>query len=235
MLPPKRTIGTGITARSVVTFDWSKPGDLEAQVAAAIETHKQGSFQQLSERIVAQASQILEASGLPADPGMIYTVEQKSRFAATRTKAKPATTDVDVYLNDLILLHDYAPDSPEGYAARLLTLCWQIDHLLKEGALDEAMAMTFHAGELIAEAAFKDVWELDALRGSKVLASARAGHRQVHGSPEDRKQRHADYVAAFEQELAIGHLRMAAYDIVAKRFDVGRRTVQRAVSAAANF
>src|SRR5690606_21593713 len=47
----RKTIGTGMTARAVVTFDIGDRGDVEALVDAAIASFDRTSFQRLSRRI----------------------------------------------------------------------------------------------------------------------------------------------------------------------------------------
>ena len=38
------TIGTGMTKRAVVEFDWNTPGDLDVQIAGGIESVDRSSF-----------------------------------------------------------------------------------------------------------------------------------------------------------------------------------------------
>ena len=48
----RRPIGTGMTKRGTVTFDWDNPADVEVQVEAAIDAFEQSSFERLSRRIM---------------------------------------------------------------------------------------------------------------------------------------------------------------------------------------
>ena len=92
------------------------------------------------------------------------------------------------------------------------------------------MATAFAIGQQINEAANKEIWEEDALRGEKVLASARSGHAQVHGTEQAKAARRAKYRDAFQKAQANGLSKMEAYDAVAVQFGVSSRTIERAVA-----
>jgi hypothetical protein len=132
-------------------------------------------------------------------------------------------------LSELVLQLGFESDSSEGYAARLLSLIDETLRLRHTDQLDEAMAMAFAVGELITEAWMKETWEPDALRGEKILESARLGQAQVYGSEEAKAARRDAYVRTFRKRIADGLRLMAAYKATAKKHGVSPRTIQRAV------
>lgn len=217
MAKVRRTLGTGITKRAEIAFDQSLPNDLQLQIDAAVRTAMRASFQHLSAQIIEDAERILTASGLPTDP---------------RKEYQPSLDTAFVMLPDLVELLGHQPDSPEGYAARLLVLIDLAQRQASTATPDEAMATAFVIGELLHEAQFKEVWEPDALRGEKVVAGAKAGHETVHGSAAAKSAARLRYVRAFEHEQAQGLSKMDAYRVVAKQFGVDVRTVRRAINAA---
>ena len=54
-----KSVGTGMTQRGVVAYDWDEPGDADAQVPAAIETFNRSSFSRISRRLTELATGIL--------------------------------------------------------------------------------------------------------------------------------------------------------------------------------
>ncbi len=229
----RRPIGTGMTKRGTVTFDWDNPADVEVQVEAAIDAFEQSSFERLSRRIMDHARAILAAAGLPTDVNGVYALaEDRSWTQVEKIPRSRARKQRPLSLPQLVVLRGHASDSPEGYAVSLLFLINRANRLAAAGAIDEAMATAFTAGQQINEAAMKEIWEADALRGEKVLESARRGHAEVHGSEEAKTRRRAAYVRAFEAERKKGQSKMEAYEAVARQFDVDPRTIQRAVARA---
>lgn len=224
-------IGTGITKRGVVTYDWKNPADVGALIEATVSTVKQTSFNHLSREIVNLAERILADAGLPTEINGVYAhatdgtwnrVEKLPRSRSDRDKL--------LTLSELFQKTNYAVDSPQGYAVRLLILIDKASMLAREGSFDEAMATAFAIGQQINEAANKEIWEEDALRGEKVLASARSGHAQVHGTEQVKAARRAKYRDAFQKARANGLSKMEAYEAVAVQFGVSSRTIERAVA-----
>ena len=229
----KGTIGTGITKRGVVGFDWNTPGDVDAQIAAAIRAFEQTSFMKLSERIASQAKTILAASGLPGEIQGVYALGGNGDWTRILEPLPGGKIDPEwMSLPEVVAALGYAVDSPEGYSASLLFLIAEAERLLRAGDIDQAMARAFTAGQQIAAAGIKEVWEKDALRGEKVVEGAQVGHEQVHGTEEEKLKRHAAYGRAFEAALKQGLSRMTAYDTVADKFRVSPVTVRRAVANA---
>lgn len=227
-----RTTGTGMTQRGVVEYDWSEPGDAGAQVEAAVAAFERSSFSRISGRLAQLAKSILDKARLPSDPERAYVIRADGTWATL-----DETTDLEAERESNLLPIDQAvlrwgsePDSPQGYAARVLralSLAW---HELEAGHLDEAMALSFAAGELVNEAGMKDVFEPDVLVGEKVRAGGRRAHEQTYGTDEEKQAERADYLAGFDQEIARGSGKMKAYEAVAKRFAVSAVTIRRAVA-----
>ena len=123
----------------------------------------------------------------------------------------------------------YAPDSPEGYAAEVLTLDLAARFLLARGQHDEAMAVAVRLGGPVTEAGMKEAFEPDFLRGERVREGGRQAHAKTYGSRQERDAKSAAYAAAFNTLVAKGTARMKAYRAVAKVYGVSERTVRRAV------
>jgi hypothetical protein len=80
---PKLTgkIGSGMTERGVLGYDWSEPADVQAQVQAAIATFERSSFAKLFERLTQLAAAILDQAVLPSDPDRLYLVSPEEGWA----------------------------------------------------------------------------------------------------------------------------------------------------------
>ena len=227
-----KTVGSGMTEHAIVEFDWSDPADLEAHIRAAIRTLEQTSFDHLSKQIVRHAVQILSQAGLPTETTHTYVIPEAKKWALfKRGNSSKISKHQGLSLLDLVLQLGCMPDSPEGYAARLISLIDDAHSLLQSGQLDEAMAKAFAVGELINEAWMKEVWEQDALRGVKILESARSGHEAIHGTEEAKTARRKAYLMTYNKSIANRLSRMAAYKTAAKQHGVSERTIQRAVAA----
>lgn len=227
------TIGTGMTERAIISFDESVPGDVDAQIAAAIEAFSRTSFARRSRDIANQAKAILANSGLPAEISAAYVFTNDGSWRVVTEE--PASEEADpewIMLPQLVVSLGYAIDSPESYSAHLLYLISRVEVLLKANRIDEALATAVSVGEQIKEASIKAAWEEDALRGEKIVEGARQGQRQVYGTEEQKLNRQARYVREFDAARKQGLSRMAAYEAVAKRQKVSVVTVRRAVSIA---
>jgi hypothetical protein len=221
-----------MTQRGVVQFDWEQPGDADAQVRAAISAFERTSFDRLSRRLAELATPILTASELPSDPERAYVVRPDGTWMLLDERGDlEAEGDSDLLpLDQAVLRLGHEPDSPQGYAARVLCTLSQARQQLEDGHLDDAMALAFGAGELVNEAAMKGAFEPDVLVGEKVRAGGRRAHEQTYGTDEEKQAERADYLAAFDQEIAQRAGKMKAYASVAKRFGVSEVTIRRAVS-----
>ena len=75
-------------------------------------------------------------------------------------------------------------------------------------------------------------FEPDVRRSKKVVRGARAGHEIVHGNSEEKAERYAEYVAAFQEEWRPNRTKGRLYEKLATRFGVSSKTIQRAVEKA---
>jgi len=227
----KGTQGTGVTERAILEFDWNNAADLDAAVSAAATTLESSSFQHGSKRIEALAKKILTDAGLPNEVRVPYRLGSDGKWQAVGRIPRRKTDQEKLRLHsDMVAALGYGIDSPQGYASEILLLIEKARILQRKGRVDEAMAAAFDAGALVSEAAFKDVWEVDALRGLKVHEGARAGHEQVHGTKEDKVRRNVERVEAFNAARKEGLSKMAAYEAAAEQLGEDPRTIQRAVA-----
>ena len=229
---PKLTdkIGSGMTERGVVHYDLSEPGDVRALIQAAGETLDRSSFGRLVQRLTRLTTQILAAADLPSDPEMMYRVTAERSCEPAGPMTPDAELDADrLPLQMAVLTCGYAPDSPEGYAARVIVLLRRAKEQLQAGSMDEAMATAFDAGALVNEAGMKETFEPDVLVGGRVREGGQEGHKKVHGSEEEKASRRRSYLEAFDLLRAKKVDKMKAYRAVAKRFGVSLSTVQRAI------
>ena len=230
---PKLTgkIGSGMTERGVLGYDWSEPADVQAQVQAAIATFERSSFAKLFERLTQLAAAILDQAVLPSDPDRLYLVSPEEGWAVLEEGMDlgPELAEAHLSFGRVMELYRVPPDSPEGYAARLLLLRRTAREQLQAGSTDEAMASAFAAGELVNEAAMKEVFEPDVLTGESTREGGRKGHKQVYGTEAEKAAKRQAYREEFDQLRAQGHGIMEAYDLAAERFDVSSKTIQRAV------
>jgi hypothetical protein len=227
-----RTLGSGMTERSIVEFDWAAPGDVQAQIRAAIETFDRSSFQRLSQRLTELASGILDVAGLPSDPTGAYRVEADGTWNVLEAGMDPdAELDADCLpLHLAVMTCGVPPDSPESYAAHVLTLLQRAQEQSQVGSHDEALATSFAAGELVNEAAMKGVFERDFLAGEKVREGGRRAHQQTYGTEAEKEAQRRIYCEAYDAARASGANKTKAYELVARRFGVHPITIRRAVA-----
>jgi hypothetical protein len=140
--------------------------------------------------------------------------------------------DARLPLERAVMFCGYGPDSPEGYAARVLMLLRRAKDQLQAGSHDEALATAFAAGELVNEAAMKGMFERDFLTGEKVRQGGQKGHEETYGTEDEKAARRRSYLEAFDILRANKVGKMKAYQAVAKRFNVSLSTVQRAIKEA---
>ena len=222
-----KVVGTGITRRGIVEFDWDVPGDVDLQIQAAIETFNRSSFERLSRQLKEFAGRILADAELPHDPESTYAVTEDGAWIVVNGAARPE----GLPLPSLVQLCGYQADSPQGYAAELLMILSAAKAHLRSGTVDDAMALAFAAGELVKEAGIKEMWEADAVAGEKVREGGRAAHERTYGTEEEKAAKRADYLREFDAALARGLSRMDAYKEAARRCGVSVRTIERAVAA----
>lgn len=227
---PKITgrLGTGMTERGVVRFDTEDPGDIHGVIAAGVHALDRSSFERLSRRLGDLARQLLEKVGLPSDAEGEYLVTADDAWPNVKGEAEIEDA-IRLPLAAAVQGCGYPPDSPQGYATRLLTLFAAARQQLGAGHLDDAMALAFAAGELVNEAGMKEMFEKDFLAGERVHAGGRKSHVQTYGTEEEKAARWANYVAAFDDARIDGLGMMEAYAYAAKKFGVDDRTIRRAV------
>jgi hypothetical protein len=220
-----------MTQRGVVEFDWNTPGDTDAQVKAAIETLDRSSFVRLSRRVTELAMPILDQAGLPSDPWGEYLVTPDRTWAAITKEMElgPELDDARLTLEVAVMLCGYPPDSPEGYASRVLMTLRVAQQELAAGHLDDAMAFAFAAGELVTEAAMKGVFEKDYLTGAATRDRMRKVHEEKYGTAAEIEARDEAIRQAVEAGLAHGFGKMKVYKAAAERFRTSVSTVRRVV------
>ncbi len=205
-------IRDGITARQGVRI--SAPfGDAElAAVGRMFEAlGRQADFEGMTEPLEAWAQETLVKAGIPPDPRRLHALPSGGRGSLTA------------------LVKD-RPFSKEWYAAEILHRLHFIRAFLERGEAAEAARWCLGLGALTQEADDKFEWEQHALRGLKTLESARAGHAQVHGTPERKAERRARYRVAYEAEIAAGAKSCHAACLrVGTKFGVSYKTIERAV------
>ena len=226
------TVGTGMTHEGFVSFDWDEPGDVEAQIDAAVETWSRSNFSLLSRRLAELATAILNQAGLPSDPGKFYEMTPEGGWVVVDEGAalEPATSGVYQPLHAVVEESGYAHDSPEGYAAAVLRHLFAARVYLRAGHHDEAMASAFALGELVNEAGMKEIFEQDVDVGERVRAGGRRAHIETYGTENEIQARYAAYAATIERFVAQGSGRMDAYRAAAKAHGVSETTVRRAVA-----
>jgi len=184
------TVGTGVTRRATVSFDWDVPGDADLQVQAAIEAHRRMSFELTSTHLGNLAQAILVSADLPCDPNQLYRLIESEGWAALESDNDPE----GLLLSELVLALGREPDSPEGYAAKILSVLLALRNNVQAGNVNGALALAFFAGGLASEAGFKAVYEDDALpakrseRADELLTSEhtaprRTGPQGIKSSP----------------------------------------------------
>lgn len=230
---PKLTakIGSGMTERRVLRYDWNEPGDVNAQIQAAITTFQRSSFAKLFEHLTQFAAAILEEAGLPSDPKREYLFNPEAGWAVIEEDVElgPEFDDARLSLDTTVMFCGYKPDSPEGYAARVLMLLRMAQEQLRAGSMDEAMASAFAAGALANEAGMKETFEPDVLRGESTRKGGQEGHEKAYGTAVQRAAKRQGYWDEFDRLRAQGHGIMKAYELAADKFDVSWKTIQRAV------
>ena len=231
-----RKLGSGMTERGIVEFDWVVPGDLQAQIRAAIETFERSSFQRLSHSLTELATAILDEAGLPADPEKQYLVSSEEGWAVieVETDLSPELADAHLSFSKVMEIYRVPPDSPEGYAARVLLLLQRAKDQLQAGVTDDAMATSFAAGELVTEAAMKGLFEKDYLSGAEARERMRKVHEETYGTPEKMEARDEAIRRAVDTALAKGFPKMKVYKAAAMQFRTGVSTIRRVVRKKAN-
>jgi hypothetical protein len=158
------------------------------------------SFDRISRRLTKLAAAILEVAELPTDGAVMYVLRDNegARFIELATRQDLDGQTALLALDQAVTAAGFEQDSAEGYAGRILTKLHLSRELLNRGDTDNAFALAFELGTLVTEATMKAVFEPDFLMAEKVQAGGRSGHTQRYGTPEQKRAKHARYVAAFE-------------------------------------
>jgi hypothetical protein len=196
------------------------------QIKAALRTFNRSSFGRLSRDLEKIATTILKDAGIPCDAAQRYIPRGSEGWTPDSVISMAGGLPLDLLVTAL----GHAPDSSEGYAARLLMTLAQASAKLRLGNTDDALALVFSAGALVKEVEFKCLWEHDALVGESVRAGGRKGSESAHGSGEAKQAKYAKYVSAFDQAVEKGLPIMSAYQHAARGCRVKPRTIQRAVA-----
>lgn len=236
---PKLTdkIGSGMTERRVVEYDWDVPGDVDAQIQAAITTFQRSSFAKLFEHLTQHAAAILDKADLPSDPEKLYLFSREEGWAAIEEDMDlgPEWAEAHLTLGKVMEFCKVPPDSPEGYAVRVIMLLRTAQEQLQAGSTDDAMASAFAAGALVNEAGMKEMFEPDFLTGEKVREGGQKGQAGKHGTAADRAAKRRRYTRAFDIAMEKGVGRMEAYLRAAEVCRVSEVTIRRAVAARTTY
>jgi hypothetical protein len=164
MAKQRKTIGTGITAREVVTYDG------EDMLLAMTEFFSQwnanrkkggGDYGAASLHIIEKCQRIIANSGGPYETGSPADFPER-------------------------IIHE--TDDPADFAERILRHHQIAQAAIKRGGRDADIAARFalHVGLLAAQAIMKTVWERHALRGKNNLEAIK------YGSKKTNQQRHQE-------------------------------------------
>lgn len=199
----KRTVGTGITAKDypIVNLDAASPTEAADVLGSFLDSQSQG----------------FEGQAAKDNENICWNIIRESGFQAD-----------DVFDIDLEAA-GVEEHSREWYARQILVELHVARDRSRRGDIDRAMLSAFKIGVLVAEANLKFAWETHALRGLKSETKGRLGAAMVHGDEEAVSRRRRERLAAFEAQLAAqgGRNVTGAMEIVAERFGVSRRTIQR--------
>jgi hypothetical protein len=170
MAKQRKTTGTGITAREVVTYDG------EGMQAALVELSQWwnanrkkggGDYGAVSLHIIERCRHILANSGGP------YETDSPADFA------------------EHSIIHE--TDSPADFAERIISRDKIAKAMIARGNADAAARFAFDVGLLAAQAIIKTVWERPALVGKKNLDSIQYGsaiaNHQLHQEREKEWKR----------------------------------------------
>jgi hypothetical protein len=164
MAKQRKTIGTGITAREVVTYDGEDMQPALAEFFSQWNANRKkggGDYGAASLHIIEKCKRII------ANSGGSYETDSPADFAER-------------------IFHE--TDSPADFAERILRHHQITQAAIKRGGRDADTAARFalHVGFLAAQAIMKYVWEQHALRGRKNLDAIQ------YGSWLTNQQRHQD-------------------------------------------
>ena len=145
MAKQRKTIGTGITAREVVTYDGDDILPALEEFFSKLEADRKkggGDYGAASLHIIEKCQRIIANSGGP------YETDSPADFAER-------------------IIHE--TDSPEDFAQRIIRRDKIAKTMIAGGNADAAARFAFDVGFLAAQAIMKYVWERPALVGKKNL------------------------------------------------------------------
>jgi hypothetical protein len=162
MAKQQKTIGTGITAREVVTYDG------EDMQAALVDLFSQWNANRIK-------------GGGDYGAASLHIIEKCRRIIAN--SVRPYETDSPA---------DFAErDSPADFAKRILRHHQIVQARIKRGDADGAARFAFEVGALAAQAIMKQLWERHALRGKKNLEAIQYGSWNSNQQrQQDREKEH---------------------------------------------
>ena len=167
MAKQRKTIGTGITAREVVTYDG------EDMLLAMTECFSQWNANR-------------KKGGGDYGAVSLHIIEKCHRIIANSGAGHP---DSSADFAERII-HD--TDSPADFADRILRRHQIAQAAIERGDADSAARFAYEVGLLAAQAIMKYVWERHALRGKKNLDAMRHGsglaNQQLHQDREKERQ-----------------------------------------------
>ena len=212
MKPPRQLVGTGITQREHVTLlrmEGQISGDGLKRLVWVYENPEMagqtswGGMANFVEDTRQWAAEVLTEAGLPSSYGRFWPLADgsyrdvaglswKEYCALTNLHSPPPPAD----LVGLVHLKGLQPDSPAGYAARLLALLWRLN--AASGNLERSVELAFEFGYLARECSMKFRWERHALHGQKKATEL----RDIATAANARRKSAAAQKRAEWQELA---------------------------------
>jgi len=148
--------GSGITERTIVTYDLRSDDDRKALL-----DHMERGLRSFPDRVrdlEAMAADTLRSNNLPTREGRYIKVgDHWIESSGLRPRAS--------HLRALVEAEGYADDSMVGYAARAICLIRYLNGAIRRGDAEQAALWGFDLGGLIQERFIKLVWEKRALHG----------------------------------------------------------------------
>lgn len=202
MAKHRKTIGTGITMREVVTYDG------EDMQPAMVEFFSQWEAKR-------------KKGGGDYGAACLHIIERCHRIIAN--SGRPYETDGPADFDET--------DSPVDFAKRILRHHQIAQAAIKRGDADAAARFALDVGLLAAQAIIKQVWEPHALRGKNNVLALKEGLRVANKQRiDDAKQRHLDWQAQADKIWARNkHLSASAVARLIANSGDNWRTIRRKI------